>query len=49
MCRGDSAAAADLITEASRHHVSVRNVSLVFCSFLEQLLAVCPGALVAVI
>lgn len=42
--------AVNLITGAFHHHVSVRNVSVVFCYFLQQLLAAYPHApVVAVI
>lgn len=42
--------AVNLITGAWHHHVSVRNVSVVFCYFLDQLLAAYPDApVVAVI
>lgn len=42
--------AINLATGAWHHHVSVRNVSVVFCYFLEQLLAAYPDApVVAVI
>ena len=42
--------AVNLLTGAFHHHVSVKNVSVVFCYFLEQLLAAYPDApVVAVI
>jgi transposase len=36
--------AVDLVTGAWHHHVSVKNVSVVFCYFLEQLLTAHPDA-----
>ena len=42
--------AVNLATGAWHHHISVRNVSVVFCYFLQQLLAAYPDApVVAVI
>jgi hypothetical protein len=37
-------AAANLVTGAFHHHVSVKNVSVVFCYFLDLLLAAYPDA-----
>jgi hypothetical protein len=36
--------AVNLLTGAFHHHVSVYNVSVVFCYFLEQLLTAYPHA-----
>ncbi|GAA4562530.1 hypothetical protein GCM10023176_04200 [Micromonospora coerulea] len=38
--------AANLATGAWHYHVSIRNVSMVFCYFLNQLLAAHPDALI---